>query len=68
MEIEITGGDDALDPANPAPGPVSTKYTPDNPPTGWSYVNYRDQPGGGFRCPNCNVVEDGTDVDGHSCN
>ncbi|WP_157533485.1 hypothetical protein [Microbulbifer variabilis] len=68
MEVEFSTKDGTLDPQNPNPAPVEAKYTPDNPPTGWSYINYKNQPGGGFQCPNCNRVEDGADVDGHSCN
>jgi hypothetical protein len=48
-------------------GTVAAKYDQNNCPQGWDYVNYKDQPGGGFRCPNCGAVEDGSDVDGHSC-
>lgn len=51
-----------------APAQISAKYDPQNPPQGWDYVNYKHQPGGGFRCPNCGAVEDGNDVDGHNCN
>ncbi|WP_444931054.1 hypothetical protein ACJJIF_04515 [Microbulbifer sp. SSSA002] len=67
MEIESTSSEGALEPETPAPGPVSGKYSPDNPPKGWTYVNYKNIPGGGFQCPNCNAVEDGADVDGHNC-
>jgi hypothetical protein len=48
------------------PTPVA-KYDQNNPPTGWSYVNYKNQPGGGFSCPGCGGVLDGADVDGHRC-
>jgi hypothetical protein len=45
----------------------AAKYDQNNPPSGWDYVNYKNQPGGGFRCPGCGTVFDGADVDGHNC-
>ncbi|GAB2897941.1 hypothetical protein ACCI51_07615 [Microbulbifer echini] len=68
MEIEVTSNEGSLDPADPTTEPSSGKYSPENPPKGWTYVNYKNVEGGGFRCPNCNAVEDGADVDGHGCN
>jgi hypothetical protein len=33
----------------------------------WTYVNYANNPGGGWRHSECGIVEDGTDVNGHTC-
>jgi len=54
-------------PATPSGPTVPSKYDKDNVPEGWTYVNYKNQPGGGFTCGNCSVTEDGSDVNGHNC-
>jgi hypothetical protein len=33
----------------------------------WTYVNYANIPGGGWRHSECGIVEDGADVNGHTC-
>ena len=55
-------------PSAPSGPTIAGKYDQNNVPRGWTYVNYKNQEGGGFTCNNCSVTEDGSDVDGHRCN